>query len=147
MNNKNTLTLGAIAVALAAVIGLSAFSFAAEPVVTAENDIAACPCSEKFKQGQGLLSEEKKEEFKARHEQVIAALEAQDYQAWAEAIGNTAMSEQVTEEEFPQLIEAHQLMQEGKEKFEQAKEIRQEIGLEMPGKKFKKGKHGFNQNN
>lgn len=63
-----------------------------------------------------------------KREAVMTALDNNDYQAWKEAVGEEHASE-VTEDEFPRLIEAHGLMQEGKEKFEQARNIREDIGL------------------
>jgi len=149
MKNKNTLTVGAIAVALVAVIGLSAFSFAAEPADSSQADDdqnIPCPFAQKFKEGRGFMSEEKQAEMKAHQEAVKSALEAGDFQAYADAVAGTPMEEQVTEEEFPRLLEAHQLMQEGKAKFEQAKQIKDEIGLEMPGKGFGKGMHSCGKN-
>lgn len=63
-----------------------------------------------------------------KREAVMAALENKDYQAWREAVGNER-ADQVTADEFPRLIEANKLMQQGQEKFKQARNIKQEIGL------------------
>jgi len=64
---------------------------------------------------------------------VLEALDNSDYQAWLIAVGeDSKVAELITEEKFPRLIEAHNLMQAGKEKFEAAREIREELGLK-PG--------------
>jgi len=83
------------------------------------------------------LTDEQKQEMQARHEEaqakhedIAAAIELGDYDLWLETVGSDSpMAEQVTEEEFPTLVQAHGLMQEGKEKFEQARNIREDIGL------------------
>lgn len=63
-----------------------------------------------------------------KKEAVMNALDNNNYQGWQEAVGSDRSAE-VTEDEFPRLIEAHNLMQEGKERFEQARNIREDIGL------------------
>jgi len=144
MKDKKFVTLGAILVALVAVVGVSAASFAYEGDQSQqypapwqnspgfdEEDIAA----------KKAMFEEKRAERKAKMEVVKTALDNNDYQAWLEAVSGTPMAEEVTEDEFPRLIEAHNLAQEGKALLEQSREIREEIGL----KPFKKGKKGFGQ--
>lgn len=151
MSNKKTLTLGAVAVALVAVVGLSAFTFASDPAQpAADNSVTApCPFAERFKEGKGFLSEEQRSQMQVKQEAVKVALDAGDYQAWLAAVADSPMADQVTEDEFSKLLEAHQLMQEGQAKFEQAKQLKDEIGLTMPGKGqgFGQGMHRFQKNN
>lgn len=65
-----------------------------------------------------------------RHESMIQAFESQDYQAWKELMqGKGRVAEVVTEENFDRFAEAHRLAQEGK--VEEARQIRQEMGLGM----------------
>ena len=85
-----------------------------------KNELGELGFGSKYKKG-GKFDPEKREA-------VINALDNNDYNAWKEAVGQERASE-VTEDEFPRLIESHNLMNEGKEKFEQAKEIREDIGL------------------
>ena len=73
----------------------------------------------------------------AKRKAVVAALENKDYQAWREAVGVEAAN-QVTAEEFPRLIEAHGLMKQGQEKFKQARNIKQEIGLKAGANHMKR---------
>jgi len=80
---------------------------------------------------------EKRQEMEANHEAVIQALDNNDYQSWLEAVGaDSPMGQAINEDEFPRLIEAHLLIQESKDKMQQAKEIHEELGL--PG--FPKGR-------
>lgn len=67
------------------------------------------------------------------------AIDAKDYTAWLEALGeNNKISEIInTEEKFLKLAEAHELMKNGD--FDGAKEIRNELGLETG-----KGSMGIN---
>jgi len=143
MSNKKTLTLGAIAVAMVAVVGISAISLAAE---TTNPDSPS-----DFKNRQEWRNSEKFEAKKAEREairqSVMAALDNNDYQAWLEAVGSDSqIAQQVSEEEFPRLVEAHSLMQQAHQNMQKAREIKEEIGLDLkpkgPAKKFMK--HGFN---
>jgi len=78
-------------------------------------------------------------EFKEKREEVKKAFEAKDYEAWKTIItqdGRTPkILETITEENFDRLVEMHELKKEGK--YEEAKEIRDELGL-----KDKKGCRG-----
>ncbi len=76
----------------------------------------------------------------ARHEAVQEALENKDYQAWKEEIDSRPrMTDYVTEENFDQFAEMHELMLAGD--YEGAQEIRDELGLPEMGRGagFKKG--------
>lgn len=63
-----------------------------------------------------------------RHEAMEQAFENNDYNSWKELMsGKGRVSQVVTEENFARFSEAHKLAQEGK--VEEAKQIRQELGL------------------
>jgi len=61
------------------------------------------------------------------HEAVESAMEAGDYNAWKEALGDRPMADQVTQEDFTKMQEAHELREEGK--YEEARQIREELGF------------------
>ncbi len=71
-------------------------------------------------------------------EAVRQAMESGDYQAWVSAVQNTPNGgERIlgaidSEEDFNRLAESHQKMQEGD--IEGAREIKEELGLDMKGK-------------
>lgn len=70
-----------------------------------------------MEEGRGQASE--------RREKVKAALEAEDYEAWVNAIEeDNSLVENITEENFPRFVEAHELRQE-------AGEIMEELGVEI----------------
>jgi len=63
-----------------------------------------------------------------RHQAMTQAFENNDYQAWKELMqGRGRASELINEDNFDRFAEAHQLALEGK--TEEAKQIRQELGL------------------
>ncbi len=136
MSRKQIISLGAVAVVLVSVMGMSAVSFAASE----SRDEGATKDHPRFNSEEW---QERKAEMEVKREEVMTAVEAGDYQAWLEAVGSDRpMAQEVTEDEFPRLIEAHNLMREGKEKFDQARIIKEEIGLSFgQGKKgeFRKG--------
>jgi hypothetical protein len=82
-----------------------------------------------------------KENFQA----IKAAIEAGDFNAWLEAVGDSPLAEIITAENFDQFIQMHNLRQAGD--IEAAQAIAEELGLpepkqkhggfgKMPGKKF-----------
>ena len=77
------------------------------------------------------------EEMQERHDAMQTALENGDYDAWKGIIDSRPrISDVITEDNFDQFVEMHQLMQDGDR--EGAQEIAEELGL--PGKgKFGKG--------
>lgn len=83
--------------------------------------------------------EELRAEMEAKHQVVEAALESGDYSAWLAAIPeNSPMAENITEANFPRLVEAHRLMAE-------ARSIMEELGLPggpQMGMKMGPGFHG-----
>jgi hypothetical protein len=63
-----------------------------------------------------------------RHEAMMAAFENTDYEAWSNLMnGKGRVRDVITEENFAQFTEAHNLAQEGK--YEEADVIREELGL------------------
>lgn len=70
-----------------------------------------------------------------KREVVDKAMENNDYSAWQEAVGeDSKIAQEITEDEFPRLQEAHNLRQEGKQKFEESRKIMEELGVEKgPG--------------
>lgn len=63
-----------------------------------------------------------------RHEAMTQAFENNDYNAWQEQMaGKGRVTEVVNEDNFARFAEAHQLAAEGK--HDEAREIRQELGL------------------
>lgn len=63
-----------------------------------------------------------------RHEAIEEAFANNDYDAWKELMSGKGRATQViTEENFARFAEAHQLAEEGK--LEEARQIRQELGL------------------
>lgn len=82
--------------------------------------------------------EAKKAEGKIKHEALREIIEAEDYDAWVVYMTDLGKdSEFTTEENFAKFIEMHQLMQEGKVKLAEAKEIAEELGLHKTGKRGK----------
>ena len=64
-------------------------------------------------------------------EAVRNAIQNNDYEAFKEAVAkNSRMSDAVNEDNFAKLVEAHKLREQGK--FEEAKEIMEELGLGRP---------------
>lgn len=83
----------------------------------------------KFFKGKAFHSPEK-------HEAVQAAIEAQDYSVWVEAVGEDCpMAQKITEDNFSQLLEVHKLKQTGD--YKAATEIWQ--ALDIKPKFHKKG--------
>jgi hypothetical protein len=66
----------------------------------------------------------KKHHSSEKREAIKSAFESNDYNAWLKAVGkDSKKAEIVTEDKFPQLVKAHNLMKE-------AMEIRAELGLD-----------------
>jgi len=88
---------------------------------------------DKKMRGEGCDRQREKGEFQKHNwqnmEDAREAIEANDYSAWKEAVGNNPISEKITEENFFKLVESHNLMQSGD--YEGAKEIREELGLKI----------------
>lgn len=75
--------------------------------------------------------------------QITEVIESGDYAAWVELMGDKGkLYETITEENFDQFREMHQLKMDGN--YEEAKVIAQELGIgNMNGRFMKKGYHGF----
>ena len=72
---------------------------------------------------------------------MLQALEAGDYSAFKIAVAGTPLADVIdTEEDFKQFAKAHSLKQEGK--WNEAKVILDELGVEPPQRHFGMGRHG-----
>ena len=74
-----------------------------------------------------------------RHTAMIEAFENNDYDAWLELTGDKPVADKITAANFSKFVDMHNLMKEGK--YEEAKVIRDELGLEGMGKQGKRGLH------
>jgi len=75
-----------------------------------------------------------------RHEAMQNAFENHDYEAWKglmQEVGRVRVVEAINADNFDKFVEAHELASQGK--FEEAREIRKELGL---GKKDGSGRRG-----
>lgn len=77
----------------------------------------------------------KMREMHQNREKVREAIENKDYSAFQEAIKDSPMQDQledkITEENFDEFVEMHNLREEGK--YDEARAIADELGLEKPG--------------
>ena len=62
-----------------------------------------------------------------KHQAVETALQNKDYAAWSAAVAGTPIASQVTEQNFAQFAEAHELMEQGKR--DEAKQILDSLGI------------------
>ncbi len=111
MTTKRTIALGLVAAAVTAMVAVPSFA----------NSYSAGEGERKRPTTETI--EQKKLEMAERREAVEAAIDANDYDAWIEAVGARPIAEQVTSDEFNQLREIHRLRTE-------AKDIADEIGIE-----------------
>lgn len=130
-NNKNMkksnliITSAAALVALVAVTGIAASSFAATG-----NIEEARPFLGKFIPGMGrgegiARDEDFRTEMEAKREAVESAIEANDYNAWVAAVGdNSPVLEKINQDNFGKFVEAHNLIN-------QARDAMKELGLEQ----------------
>ena len=121
MNNKNFIRNLALFAVIAGVVGISAVG-AANPWENGEK--------------KGWDNGERQEQRVEHREAMQAVLEAGDYQAFLELVGDKPISEIITENNFARFIEMHELMETGDR--EGAKAIAEELGLPV-----KHGKHGI----
>ena len=84
-----------------------------------------------------------KHERNAENKEIVfEAIETGDYSAWKEAVGDRPIAEKITEENFSQLAEMHNLIQNGDK--EGAKAIAEELDIHKKKGKFgKQGKMRF----
>jgi len=76
-----------------------------------------------------------------RHAEMTQAFEAENYEDWAAlTVGQGQINEVVNADNFDQFVEAHDLALEGK--FEEAQEIRAELGLGLGNGQGKSGRRG-----
>ncbi len=102
---------------------------------TDEKDSAAKefpPCRHELNQGE-------QEAMQAKRAAIDQVLATGDYEAWKSLVSEdermSKMLEVVTEDNFPQFVQMHQLRQAGD--WKAAQEIAKEIGLPSPGKFMK----------
>lgn len=143
--NKNNLLITGVAslVALVAVTGVAMSTFASEGDVSYEGDTIRTRAnsfvhrnlSDEEKQEREENREERRAEMEEKREAVIAALDANDYDAWVVAAGeDSPLLEKVTVDNFSRFIEAHELRQSARADMEEADLIFEELGIEK--KKF-----------
>lgn len=139
MAHKNILTLGAVMVALVAVVGVSIASYAASDNNAEQNKMGPWQNSAEWQERHQLMQE--------KREAIESALANGDYNAWLEAVGSDSLqAQEITAEEFPRLIDAYNLEKEAREKMEQARQIREELGLSFPGGRMGERMGGFYKN-
>ena len=136
MKKSNTIIAGSAAlVALVAVTGLVVTSFAASGSETEymPKRFFSRQLSDEERDEWRAKMENRRVEFIERREAVKNALDAADYTAFVQAIGDTDchLSGKINESNFSRLVEAHQLR-------EQARNIMEELGIEREGVEFKK---------
>lgn len=141
------MTSAAALVALVAVTGIALSSFAQDE--TTPDTTVDTPYGSRMHKWQNLSEEEqadlkaqweaKRAEMEAKKEAIQAVLEAGDYQAWVQAVGEDCpMLEKINEDNFSRFVEAHNYMEQGRAIFE-------ELGIAKGGfgKFGKMGMHGF----
>jgi len=102
----------------AGILGAAALAFATQPLFAYQGDPS--------KKGPNYSPE--------RHEQMEKAFENNDYAAWKNLMQNRGRVTQVVNEgNFSRFAEAHRLAEQGK--VEEAKKVRQELGLGSGGGK------------
>ena len=62
-----------------------------------------------------------------RHQAMLEVFENQDYAAWQELMQDRPIVDRISQEDFGKFVQIHQAVQAGD--LEQAKELRQELGL------------------
>jgi len=124
MKNSKLITGAAALVAIMAVAGVAATSFASG--------------GNFFHRGENFSPVD--------HQAVEQALENKDYNAWKELMSGSPMADKITEENFNKLVQAHELMLAGD--YKGAREIQKEIGFgsEM-GKGQMRGRMPFGPGN
>lgn len=124
MKKQDLFIKGAAAlVALVAVAGIAGTSFASN-----SNSVSDSDDPRGWGQKMSGMTEEERTEWRenmeAKRAEAREALEAGDYNAWLEAVGdNCPMAEQINKDNFSQLQEAHNLRG-------QARGIMEELGIE-----------------
>jgi len=76
-----------------------------------------------------------------QHEAIIEAIDNKDYVTWKELMGDNPITEKINEDNFDKFVEARRLMLEGQ--YEEAKALREELGLQQGGRGFKNGMDGM----
>ncbi len=81
-----------------------------------------------------------RDDMKLQNEDIMTAMDNADYQAWQDAVSESPRGEELLEaidsqDKFDKLVQAHNLRAEGVENLEEAKQIREDLGLKAPVKK------------
>ncbi|MCX6740696.1 MAG: hypothetical protein NTZ49_05740 [Candidatus Parcubacteria bacterium] len=137
MKQNKIISLGAVAIALIAVIGMAGASYAAS-AVSQDNTVVKAAITDEMRSSKKEM-DAKRAEMETKMKAIESALAANDYNAWVTAVGaDSDEAKKVTADKFSLLIQAYNLEQEAKAKFDQAKQIRENLGLTGPesGKKF-----------
>lgn len=80
---------------------------------------------------------EVRQEILEQHTAIKDAIEAGDYEAFQQALAGTPFDQvEISEEQFNQMQEVHSLIKGGE--FQEARELAQELGLPMSGKRMQK---------
>jgi len=61
------------------------------------------------------------------HEDIIKAIENNDYDTWKNLMGDNPITEKINADNFSRLVDSYNLMKDGK--FDEAQTIRQELGV------------------
>jgi hypothetical protein len=93
--------------------------------------------------GRFQIDEETLAQMEETRTNIEEAIENADFETWKNLVEETPMGdkmlEKITEDNFPTLVELHNKMKE-------VKELREELGIEMPMGKMGKGmKNGFHR--
>jgi flagellar motor component MotA len=89
--------------------------------------------------GIGMPMKEMRDDFKEQHEDVKAAIESGDYEAFKTATKDAPIDIQLSEEQFNNLQEVHTLKESGD--YEAARALAEELGLPKIGKRAGKAFH------
>jgi len=98
----------------------------------------------------GWMSKSKKAGFgrlydQERHQKMVDAVNNGDYEAWKSIVGDRPISEKINSENFSKYCQMKKLLWEGK--FEEAKTIAEELGLNGYGFGIKKTMKGAGRGN
>ena len=89
------------------------------------------------------MGDKHKKHFSPEHREAMQeVLDQNDYNLFVEFVTESErgekLLEKITEDNFAKFIEMHDLRQEGRVKFEEAKNIADELGLKKPGRRHHK---------
>ena len=135
MKQNKIISLGAVLVALTAIIGLAAASMAASNNQNADsqNQLSANNGQTCSGHKRPEWTEAQKKEMETKRQAIETALANNDYQAWVQAVGaDSDLASKITADNFPQLIQAYQLEKQAQDLMAQARQIREQLGINGP---------------